>query len=402
MGEINERSKMKGDSAAMDTLVVHAGMLEDENGAVVPPIYQVSTFRFQNVEKGAALFAGDGKGYIYTRLGNPTIKALEDCVAILEGGSSSIACASGMAAINTIFSGLLKSGDHFICSKVVYGSTFGLIKNILNKFGVECSFIDTSSLDECRNAIKSNTKLIFLETPGNPTLVISDINLITEMAHQKNILVVVDNTFCTPVIQTPLKLGADIVIHSLTKYLNGHADVVAGIIVVKDQVIFDNLRTCMNNTGGIMDPFAAFLVHRGIKTLVLRMERHSANALEVATFLEGHKKVSWVRYPGLKSHPNYSIAQKQMNGGGGMVSFGLKGGFEAGKALMNNVKLCFLAVSLGGVETLIEHPASMTHSHVEPEDRVFASITDDLIRLSVGIENGKDIIQDLNQALEKI
>lgn len=392
---------MKSDSAALDTLAVHAGMLEDEYGAVVMPIYQVSTFRFQNVEQGTALFAGDGKGYIYTRLGNPTIKALEDCVAILEGGSAGIACASGMAAINTIFSGLLKSGDHIICSKVVYGSTISLINSVIKKFGIEVSMIDTSSLNECKNAIKSNTKLIFLETPGNPTLVISDIAAIAKLVHQNNILVVVDNTFCSPVVQTPLKLGADIVIHSLTKYLNGHADVVAGIIVVKDQNIFDILRTCLNNIGGIMDPFAAFLVHRGIKTLVLRMERHCANALMVATFLEGHKKVKWVRYPGLKSHPNYSIAQKQMKGGGGMVSFGLKGGFEAGKALMDSVKLCCLAVSLGGVETLIEHPASMTHSHVEPQDREFASITDDLIRLSVGIENVNDIIQDLKQAIEK-
>jgi len=392
---------MKSDSAAMDTLAVHAGMLKDEHGAVVPPIYQVSTFRFQNVEQGAAFFTGQEKGYIYTRLGNPTIKALEDCVAILEGGFAGLACASGMAAINTIFSALLKSGDHIICSKVVYGSTIGLITNVLDKFGIAYSFIDTSSLNECRNAFRPNTKLIFLETPGNPTLVVSDIAAIAEMAHQNNIIVAVDNTFCTPVIQKPLKLGADIVIHSMTKYLNGHADVVAGIIIVKDQTIFDNLRTCLNNTGGIIDPFAAFLVHRGIKTLVLRMERHCANALKTAAFLESHSKVKWVRYPGLKSHPDYPVAQKQMKSGGGMISFGLKGGFEAGRTLMNNVKLCCLAVSLGGVETLIEHPASMTHSHVDPKDKGMASITDDLIRISIGIENPEDIIQDLKQALTK-
>ncbi len=392
---------MKSDFAAMDTLAVHAGMLRNEHGAVVPPIYQVSTFRFKNVDYGAAIFAGAKEGYIYTRLGNPTIKALEDCVAVLEGGFAGLACASGMAAINTIFLALLKKGDHVICSRVVYGATVSLIKNVLTKFGVKISFIDTSSLKECERAIKPNTKLIFLETPGNPTLVISDIKAISELAHRRNITVVVDNTFCTPVVQRPLELGADIVVHSMTKYLNGHADVVAGIIVVKDRTIFDNLRLILNNTGGIIDPLAAFLVHRGIKTLVLRMERHSANALKVASFLESHLKVKWVRYPGLKSHPGYAIAQKQMKTGGGMVSFGLKGGFKAGKTLMNQVKLCYLAVSLGGVETLIEHPASMTHCHLDPKEREDAAITDDLIRLSVGIENADDIIQDLKQALAK-
>jgi len=393
---------MKSDSLAIDTLAIHAGILKDEYGAVVPPIYQVSTFRFRDVEQGAAIFSGSEKGYIYTRLGNPTIKALEDCVTVLEGGFAGLACASGMAAINTVFSTLLKSGDHLICSKVVYGATTGLVKDVLNRFGVETSMIDTSSLTECKNSIRKNTKLIFLETPGNPTLVISDIAAIAEMAHRNNIIVVVDNTFCTPVNQRPLALGADIVIHSMTKYLNGHADVVAGMIVVKTQEIFEKLRTVLNNTGGIIDPLAAFLVHRGIKTLALRMERHCSNALKIASFLESHPKVKWVNYPGLKSHPGFSVAQKQMKTGGGMISFGLKGGFDAGKALMNNLKLCCLAVSLGGVETLIEHPASMTHCHIDPKDRECASITDDLVRLSVGIENVDDIINDLNQALDKI
>jgi methionine-gamma-lyase len=392
---------MKNDSLAIDTLAVHAGLIKDEYGAVVPPIYQVSTFRFRDVEQGAAIFSGAEKGYIYTRLGNPTIKALEDCVAVLEGGLAGLACASGMAATNTVFSTLLKSGDHMICSKVVYGATVGLVKDVLNRFGVETSMIDTSSLTECKNSIKKNTKLIFLETPGNPTLVISDIAAIAEMAHRNNILVVVDNTFCTPVNQRPLELGADIVIHSMTKYLNGHADVVAGMIIVKNQEIFEKLRTVLNNTGGIIDPLAAFLVHRGIKTLALRMERHCSNASKIAIFLKSHPKVKWVSYPGLKSHPGFSVAQKQMKNGGGMISFGLKGGLKAGKALMNNLKLCCLAVSLGGVETLIEHPASMTHSHVDPKDRESASITDDLVRLSVGIENVDDIINDLNQALAK-
>lgn len=386
----------------IDTLAVHAGITKNEYGAVVPPIYQVSTFRFKDVDQGAAIFTGTKKGYIYTRLGNPTIKALEDCVAKLEGGFAALACASGMAAINTLLQGLLKQGDHMICSRVVYGATVSLIKNVLSKFGIEISMVDTSSLKECQEAIRPNTKLIFIETPGNPTLVISDIAAIAKLAHRNKMILVVDNTFASPAIQRPFEFGADIVIHSMTKYLNGHADVVAGIIVVKEESMYNNLRMVLNDTGGIIDPFQAFLVHRGIKTLFLRMERHSANALKIATFLEKHPKVKWVRYPGLKSHPGYAIAQKQMKTGGGMISFGLKGGFKAGKLLMNKVKLCTLAVSLGGVETLIEHPASMTHSHIDPKDREAASISDDLVRLSVGIENAEDIIQDLSQALGKI
>lgn len=405
-GQTKESKNKKGrsrtkPSISIETLVVHAGISKDQHGAIVPPIYQVSTFHFEDVDQAAAIFNGNKAGYIYTRLGNPTIKALEDCMAALEGGYAGLACASGMAAINTIFQALLKKGDHMIASKVLYGATVNLIKKILTKFGIEISMVDTSCLSECEKAFKPNTKLIYIETPGNPTLVISDIKAIAQLAHEKNVLVVVDNTFCTPIIQKPLELGADIVIHSMTKYLNGHADVVAGMIIVKNHSLFDKLRVVLNNTGGILDPFAAFLVHRGIKTLALRMERHSANALKIAEFLESHPKVKWVSYPGLKSHPQYLLAKKQMKNGGGMISFGLKGGFKAGKVLMNEVKLCSLAVSLGGVETLIEHPASMTHCHVDQKDREAASITEDLIRLSVGIENGDDIINDLTNALKK-
>uniref|UniRef100_A0A7C6EET5 L-methionine gamma-lyase n=1 Tax=candidate division WOR-3 bacterium TaxID=2052148 RepID=A0A7C6EET5_UNCW3 len=396
------KKSLKTKNWKIDTLTVHAGITKNEYGAVVPPIYQVSTFRFKDVDQGVAIFSGTEKGYIYTRLGNPTIKALEDCVTKLENGFAALACASGMAAINTLLQGLLKQGDHIICSRVIYSATVSLIKNVLSKFGVEISMVDTSSVRECEDAIKPNTKLIFLETPGNPTLVISDIAAIAKLAHRNKLILAVDNTFASPIIQRPLELGADIVIHSMTKYLNGHADVVAGIIVVKDETMYNTLRPVLNDTGGIIDPFQAFLVHRGIKTLSIRMERHSANALKIANFLENHPKVKWVRYPWLKSHPGYSVARKQMKSGGGMISFGLKGGFKAGKLLMNNVKLCTLAVSLGGVETLIEHPASMTHSHIDPKDKEAASITDDLVRLSVGIENVDDIIQDLNQALAKI
>ncbi len=393
---------MKKTKMRIETKVIHAGIEKNEFGAVVPPIYQTSTFEFKNVDEGAAIFAGEKPGYIYTRIGNPTTLALEKCVAALEGGYASLACASGMAAINTVFACLLKKGDHVICTTPVYGATLTLLRDYFNKFGVEISYIDTSDLLNVRKSIRPNTKIIILETPANPTLTISDIAAISNLAHKKGILVIVDNTFATPVLQRPLELGADIVVHSMTKYLNGHADVVAGIIVARNKELFDQLKSALHNCGGVIDPFSAFLVHRGIKTLVLRMERHCANGLKVARFLENHPKVKWVCYPGLKSHPQYELAKRQMSGPGGMISFELKGGFRAGKVLMNSVRLCILAVSLGGVETLIEHPASMTHCKLNKEQLKQACITEGLVRISVGIEDADDIIADLAQALNKI
>ncbi len=392
---------MEDSKIGFDSKCVHAGVEEYEFGPVVPPIYQTSTFKFKSAEHGAALFRGEEEGYIYTRMKNPTVEAMEKAVAHLENGYKALGCGSGMAAIHTAFASLLESGDHVICSKAVYGPTATLLSTIMKKFGVKTDFVHTSGIEEVKNAIKPNTKVIYVETPGNPTLEISDIKEIAELAHQNNILLVVDNTFMSPALQRPLDLGADVVVHSLTKFLNGHADVVGGVIVVKDEEEYNKMRKTLNQLGGVIDPLNAFLVHRGLKTLALRMERHSKSAQKIAEFLENHSQVKWVMYPGLKSHPQYQIGQKQHIDSGGMISFELKGGVDAGRAVMNSVKFCQLAVSLGGVETLIQHPASMTHHSMGKEAREAAGITDGLVRLSVGIENVNDIISDLEQALKK-
>lgn len=387
---------------SFDTRCVHAGAKEDQYGAVVTPIYQVSTFKFQDVEHGARLFKGEEEGYIYTRMRNPTVEACEDSVAILEGGYKALGCATGMAAIHTLFSAVLKAGDHVVCSESVYGPTTTLLQTVHSKFNIDTSFVDSSDLEEIKKATKDNTKLIFIETPGNPTLVMSDIAAIAEFAHSKGIKVAVDNTFMSPILQSPFELGADYIIHSMTKFLNGHADVVAGMIVVKDEADYPNFRKTLNQIGGTIDPFNAFLVHRGIKTLKLRLERHCESAIKVAEYLEGHKKVDWVRFPGLKSHPQYEVGQKQMRGPGGMISFELKGGIKAGKILMNNIEVFQLAVSLGGVESLIQHPASMTHASMNKEVREHAKITDGLVRISVGIEDVDELIKALDKGLAKI
>ena len=381
------------------TLCVHAGEMHDSSGAVVNPIYETSTFRFRDVQHGADLFAGKQAGYIYTRMLNPTVKGLEDCVAALEGGTHGLATGSGMAATHTTVASLCSAGDHVICSAAVYGPTSTLLTTLMSKFGVVPSIVDTSDLAAVESAFRPNTRLLFVETPGNPTLVISDIAALAEIAHHHGAVLAVDNTFSSPILQQPLSLGADVVVHSLTKFLNGHADVVGGMVVVKDEERYKSFRQVLNHLGGVLPPFEAFLVHRGVKTLALRMQRHCENGRKVATFLEAHPKVEWVRYPGLASHPQYEVARKQMKGPGGMVSFGLKGGVEAGVKLMNSTRLCALAVSLGGVETLIQHPASMTHAGMSREIREAAGITDGLVRISVGIEDVDDIIADLEQGL---
>ncbi|MBU1701687.1 MAG: aminotransferase class I/II-fold pyridoxal phosphate-dependent enzyme [Candidatus Eisenbacteria bacterium] len=387
---------------SMDTQCVHAGHHHDACGAVIPPIYQTSTFLFKNVDHGASLFAGEEKGYIYTRMGNPTIESMEKTVAALEGGFAALGCGSGMAAIHTAFASMLNAGDHIVCSDAVYGPTNTLVKTVLSRFGITATFVDTSDTNAVREAMKPETKVIYVETPGNPTLVVADLKAVVEIAHAKGARVVVDNTFSSPILQQPLKFGVDVVVHSMTKYLNGHADVVAGIIVVKNKEDYTHFRKTLNQLGGTITPFNSFLVARGIKTLALRMERHCINGMKVAKYLEAHAKTEWVRYPYLPSHPQYEVAKRQMKGGGGVVSFGLLGGLEAGKTLMNSVKLCTLAVSLGGVETLIEHPASMTHATLGPEARRQANITDGLVRIAVGIEDVDEIIADLDQGLAKI
>lgn len=382
--------------------LIHAGDYRDEFGSAVTPIYQTSTFSFKNAQHGADLFAGKEKGYIYTRIGNPTINVLENKLAELENGYRGIALASGMAAVSTVYMALLKQGDHMISTGAVYGPSRGVMETHFSKFGVEYSYIDTSDLNELRNAIKPNTKLLYLETPANPTIQLTDIKKASQIAHEHNILVCVDNTFCSPYLQKPLDLGADVVLHSLTKFINGHADIVGGVIITKEEDIYNNLRKTMVYMGGNMDPHQAFMVIRGVKTLSLRIEKAQQSAMKIAEFLENHPKVEWIKYPGLKSFEQHELAKEQMDGFGSMISFGVKGGYEAGKVLMDNVHLATLAVSLGGVETLIQHPASMTHAGVSKENQLAANITDGLVRYSVGIEDVEDLISDLKQGLDKI
>jgi len=395
---VRQRPAEPGEKSA-ETLAVHAGVEANEFRAVVPPIYQTSTFAFDSAEQGAACFAGEKQGYIYSRMGNPTVEALEKSVAALEGGYAGLACGSGMAAIHTALAALLQAGDHLVCSDAVYGPTCTLVETVLTRFGIDCTFVDASDSNAVIEAMQPNTRVVYIETPGNPTLVICDLETVCRMAHERGAVVVVDNTFMTPVLQQPLRWGADVVVHSLTKFLNGHADVVGGMIVVKDEAQYLTFRKILNQLGGVLPPFESFLVHRGIKTLALRMQRHCRSAMQVADFLEGHRAIEWVRYPGSRSHPQYEVARKQMTGPGGMISFGLKGGLEAGRRMMNAVRLCRLAVSLGGVESLIQHPASMTHASMGAEARRRAHISDGLVRLSVGIENVDDIIADLDRAL---
>ncbi|MBR4804270.1 MAG: PLP-dependent transferase [Bacteroidales bacterium] len=382
--------------------LIHGGGHHDEYGAATVPIYQTSTFRFESAEDGAACFAGEKDGYVYTRIGNPTVAALERQVAELEHGYGAVAFASGMGAVSTVYMAYLNAGDHMISSDAVYGASRTMMEGHMSRFGVESTYVKTENIDNIKAAIRPNTKMLYIETPANPTMGITDIEACAKLAHEKGLLLVVDNTFCSPYLQNPLDLGADVVLHSVTKFINGHADIVGGIVITKTQELYKKLHVMMLNLGGNMDPHQAYMVIRGLKTLGIRIDRAQESAMKVAEFLESHPQVASVAYPGLKSHPQYALAQKQMRGTGTMISFELKGGLEAGRKLMNNVKMCILAVSLGGVETLIQHPASMTHSKVSAQAKAAAGITDGLVRFSVGIENVEDIIADLRQALDKI
>ena len=388
----------------LGTTAIHAGTLKNLYGTLAMPIYQTSTFIFDSAEQGGRRFALEEAGYIYTRLGNPTTTVLENKIAALEEGEAAVATSSGMGAISSTLWTVLKAGDHVVTDKTLYGCTFALMCHGLTRFGIEVTFVDTSNLDEVKNAMKENTRVVYLETPANPNLKIVDLEALSKLAHTNpNTLVIVDNTFATPYMQKPLKLGADIVVHSVTKYINGHGDVIAGLVVTNkelaDQIRFVGLK---DMTGAVLGPQDAYYIIRGMKTFEIRMERHCANAKKVVEFLNKHPKIEKVYYPGLETHPGYEIAKKQMKDFGAMISFELKGGFEAGKTLLNNLKLCSLAVSLGDTETLIQHPASMTHSPYTKEEREAAGITDGLVRLSVGLENVEDIIADLEQGLEKI
>ncbi len=393
---------METKNLGFNTQLIHSGAIKDQFGSVTVPIYQTSTFKFRDADHGAACFADNDEGYIYTRINNPTLNALEESIAELENGYRGIACSSGMAAVNTIYMALLEQGSHIISTAAVYGPSRVVMENHYSRFGVEASYLDTTDIESLKSAIRPYTKMIFIESPSNPTMKITDLEAVANLAKENNIITVADNTFCSPYLQKPINLGFDVVFHSVTKFLNGHADVVGGLIVARKKSVYDKLRSMMVMLGCNMDPHQAYLVIRGLKTLSLRMDRSQDNARKIAEFLENHPKVKWVAYPGLVSHPQHELANKQMSGSGGVISFELKDGFEAGKVLMNNVKLAILAVSLGGVETLIQHPASMTHAKINRAARISSGISDGLVRLSVGIENIEDIINDLDQAMRKI
>lgn len=381
------------------TKLIHAGALDDEFGSATVPIYQTSTFRFKSAQHGADCFSGKSDGYIYTRIGNPTIRSLELNIAELENGFDGIATSSGMGAISSVYMALLSAGSHIISSDAVYGPARGVLEQDFSRFNVEASFVKTSNVENIIAALKPNTRVLYIETPANPTMELTDIKACARIAKENDVILVVDNTFCSPYLQKPLDLGADVVLHSITKFINGHADIVGGVIITKDPSLYKKIRHSMVYMGCNMDPTQAFMVIRGVRTLALRIERAQENAMKIAKFLQSHPKVAWIKYPGLTSHPQYELAKSQMKGFGSMMSFGLKGGYEAGKKLMDNVHLALLAVSLGGVETLIQHPASMTHAAVNNENKLAAGITDDLIRFSVGIEDVEDIIEDLKQGL---
>ncbi len=386
----------------INSKLVHAGHKADAMGSVNVPIYQTSTFAFRSAAHGAALFAGEEAGYIYTRIGNPTICALEDNVAELENGCGGIATSSGMGAVCTVYLALLEAGAHVVSTASVYGPSRGLMEKDFSRFGVSATYVDTSDFAQVEQALRPNTRLVYLETPANPTMQVSDIARISDLAHAHGCLVVVDNTFASPYLQRPLELGADVVLHSVTKFINGHADVVGGIIVAREMELYKRLRKTMINSGCNMDPHQAFLVLRGLKTLGIRVERAQQSAMEIARWLEQQPEVSKVLYIGLESHPQHELAKRQMSGFGSMISFELKGGMKAGRLLMDHVRVATLAVSLGGVESLIEHPASMTHASISPADRRAAGYSDGLVRYSVGIEDVADLVADLRQALDAV
>jgi cystathionine beta-lyase len=372
------------------TKAIHYGQEPEKNtGAVTVPIFQTSTYAQDDI--------GKTKGYEYSRTGNPTRTALETVIASLEGGSHGFAFSSGMSATDSVVR-LLSHGDHVVVSDDVYGGTYRLFTKVMERFGLEFSFVDTSDIKVLERAIRPSTKMLWIESPSNPLLKLTDIRSASKIARSKGILTIVDNTFMSPYFQRPLELGCDIVVHSTTKYLGGHSDVVGGAVVSKDPEISERLKFIQNSAGAIPGPFDCWLVLRGIKTLALRMERHNANAQAVAEFLENHSKVEKVIYPGLRSHPQHALAKRQMTGFGGMVSFWPKGGMASSRVILRSTRLFVLAESLGGVESLISCPSAMTHASVPAEARKKTGIRDDLIRLSVGIEDADDLIEDLDRS----
>ncbi len=377
-----------------DTKVVRAGITPDPTtGAIVPPIYQSATFVLEEV--------GKDKGFDYTRSSNPTRFTLERNLAAIEGAAHCATFASGMSAVDAVMK-LFSSGDHIVSSDDVYGGVSRLFDQYLTRFGMEFTYVDSSFPEKVEAAIRPNTKMIWIETPTNPLLKVSDVRALADIAHDHGLLLGVDSTFATPALLRPIELGADIVMHSTTKYISGHNQIIGGALMTNSDELQARFRHVQKSIGAVASPHDSWLILLGVKTLSLRMERHSSNALAVARWLEAHPKVSKVTYPGLESHPMHHVAKKQMSAFSGMISFELTGGIPAGVALLNNVELCALAESLGAVETMITHPATMTHVEVPREQRIARGLTDGLCRLSVGIEHVGDIIADLEQALDKV
>ena len=376
-----------------DTKVVRAGVYPDPTtGAIVPPVYQSATYVLEEI--------GKDKGYDYTRASNPTRQILENNLAELDGGKFGVCFSSGMSAVDSVLK-LLKSGDHIVCSDDVYGGVSRLFNNLLINYNLSFTYVNSSEPREVENAIQKNTKLIWIETPTNPLLKVTDLEAIGKIAKKNGILYGVDSTFSTPVLLRPLEYGADIVMHSTTKYLSGHNQIIGGVLITNNDNLSEQFKFIQKTVGAVPSPFDCWLTLLGIKTLSLRMKRHCENALAISEFLESHEKIEMVTYPGLVSHPQHDIAKSQMDGYSGMISMELKGGIPSGISLMNNLKLCSLAESLGAVETMITHPATMTHADVPKEERLARGLTDGLVRLSVGIEDKNDIIEDLEQALKK-
>lgn len=400
-------SKLETKGLLFNTRAIHSGSEHcPVTGAHIAPIYRTSTFVMKDADEAIAAGYGnpEGKYYAYTRYGNPTVHAVQRKIAALEDAEAALMAASGMGAITTALLAVLNTGDHVVASDTVYGGTFGFMKKILPRFGIEVTMVRVTgdSVENIKNAMKPNTKIVYVETPCNPTLAITDLKRAAEIAHEGGALLYVDNTFATPYLQQPITLGADIVLHSTTKYLNGHGDMIGGVIVGSKELIHHFDSDYMKWIGGIMSPTDAAGLSKGIKTLGVRMDAHCSNAKKVAEFLNGHDMVEKVLYPGLESHPGYEIAKKQMKDFGGMMSFNVRGGFEAGKLLMNNVGLFSLATSLGNVDSLIQHSASMSHASLSKEERENVGIADGQVRLSIGIEDVNDIINDLDQALNRV
>ncbi|NVK21633.1 MAG: methionine gamma-lyase [Kangiellaceae bacterium] len=387
----------------LETKAIHAGRVGDPSfGSLATPIHQTSTFVFDNVQQGANRFAGEEAGYIYSRLGNPTVRELEQRMAALENTEDAAAFGSGMGAVSATLLANLQKGDHLVASAALYGCTFALINHKFAQFGIEVTFVDITNAEEVEAAIQENTKLIYFETPINPNLVCVNMAEISRVAKKHNLLTVMDNTFMSPVLQQPSNYGMNLIIHSATKYLNGHGDVIAGIVCGGAEQIENIKLTTLKDMGAVMSPNDAWLITRGLKTLSVRVERHCDNAEKVADFLDNHSGIKQVYYPGLKHHPANHLVGTQMKRAGGVIAFEVDGSFDDAVRFMNNLKMCRIAVSLGDAETLIQHPASMTHSPYTPEERAAAGISETLIRISVGLEHVDDIIEDLEQALKVI